>query len=98
MSCRILEDNTVIGYLPPPPQPPAERWGRWKRNEFGMYSRRGMGLEVRVFPPSQESLWCRHWHVLRDGSIIAHGQAADRQDAARDAMAAARAIAAEATP
>ena len=83
-------------------------WTPWARAPDGADYRRHWSAErghigVTVSPPPDEpmlpcsaNVWT--WKVLRDGRMVTHGEAADRQCAARDAMAAARAIAAEVTP
>ena len=82
-------------------------WSDWYCTDFGAYGRHAGSVcdrvEVIVSPPPDEpmlpcsaNVWT--WKVIRDGRMVTHGEAADRQDAARDAMAAARAIAAEVTP
>jgi hypothetical protein len=76
----------------------------WYRTQWGVYLRNvgsgGNWFDVAIQPPPDEpflpcsaNVWT--WRVLHDGRMVAHGEAADKQDAARDAMAAARAIVAE---
>jgi hypothetical protein len=76
-------------------------WSKWYRTNWGAYARHTIDAHPRtealVFPPPADepflpcsaNVWT--WRVLHDGRMVAHGEAADRQDAARDAMAAARA-------
>ena len=79
-------------------------WGKWYRGEFGEYMRDAWPQWCAVVrpPPDEPFLPCSAnvwtWRLTNAGALIKHGEAADRQCAARDAMASARAIAAGADP